>query len=91
MLFYKNISNAKKTFHGVTFLPNETKAVKGYINSSDFIRVSSMPKEPPKRVESTKNQAEHPTKVAKKAAVAGPAKETIESIGGELDGTDSNK
>jgi len=36
---YKNLSHAIKTFYGVTFLPNDTKRVPGYINDPNFIRV----------------------------------------------------
>lgn len=53
-MFYKNTSNCTKTFHGVTFHPGEVKEVFGYINHPKFISVSSMPKEPPKSVESAK-------------------------------------
>jgi len=57
MLIYKNISCTTKTFYGVTFRPGEVKSVPGYINDPNFIRVFSMPKEPPKRVESQKKSA----------------------------------
>lgn len=53
-MFYKNTSNAKKTFHGVTFKPGETKSVSGYINDPSFVRAKEMPKEPPKRVDCAK-------------------------------------
>lgn len=36
---YKNLSNAVKTFYGVTFLPGDVKSVPGYINNLKFIRV----------------------------------------------------
>lgn len=51
MLVYKNNSKVTKTFHGVTFKPGEVKECPGYINDVTFIRLSSMPKEPPKVVE----------------------------------------
>jgi len=36
---YKNLSNAVKTFYGVTFLPGDVKSVPGYIDNLKFIRV----------------------------------------------------
>lgn len=43
-MFYKNISYSEKTFHGVTFKPNETKEVFDYINSP-FMILSSAPED----------------------------------------------
>lgn len=53
-MLYKNISHVSKTFHGVTFKPGETKEVSKYINDPKFIRVKTVPKEPP---ESTENKS----------------------------------
>lgn len=53
-MFYKNNSDTAKTFYGITFKPGEIKEVPGYVNDKEFERVSTMPKEPPKRVESSK-------------------------------------
>ena len=52
MFIYKNISSTAKTFHGVTFQPGEVKEVPKAINHSKFIRLTTVPKEPPKRTES---------------------------------------
>lgn len=61
-MIYKNISTFRKTFHGVTFNPGETKAVPGYINDMSFIRVSSLPKEPPKGTGKANKQTSKPEK-----------------------------
>ena len=50
-MLYKNLSQISKTFHGVTFNPGETKEVSNYINDPKFIRVMSVPEEPPKSAE----------------------------------------
>lgn len=44
-MFYKNISCSVKTFHGVTFKPNETKEVSEYINNKYMILVDAPVKE----------------------------------------------
>ena len=54
-MIYKNTSIIQKTFHGITFQPGEIKEVPGYINDKSFVRVSKMPKEPPKRNDSAKS------------------------------------
>lgn len=41
MFYYKNISVTTKKFYGVTFKPGEVNSVPGYINDSNFIRVSA--------------------------------------------------
>lgn len=56
-MLYKNISLTRKTFHGVTFEPGETKEVPGYINNRGFIRVAEMPKEPPKKQTAQKQES----------------------------------
>lgn len=53
-MYYRNTSRVLKTFQGVSFKPGETKEVSQYINDPMFVRVESMPKEPPKRVNSNK-------------------------------------
>lgn len=48
MIKYLNTSVTTKTFWGVTFKPGEAKEVKGYINDPAFVRLPTMPVEPPK-------------------------------------------
>lgn len=52
MIKYKNISSYPLTFYGVTFNPNETKEVPGYINHIKMIRVdeSLRPQKPSMKV-----------------------------------------
>lgn len=57
MATYKNVSNTTKTFHGVTFKPGDIKECPGIINHSQFIRVKSVPKEPPKQAENKPKSA----------------------------------
>lgn len=57
-MLYKNTSNVKKTFHGVTFKPGEVKESPKYINDPTFERAKEMPKEPPKSVDSAKSTAQ---------------------------------
>lgn len=38
-MYYKNLSNATKTFYGVEFKPGEIHNVNGYINHDRFIVV----------------------------------------------------
>lgn len=40
-MIYKNISNCRKQFYGVSFNPGESKEVPGYVNDSKMI-VSSI-------------------------------------------------
>jgi len=54
MLVYKNISKYERTIRGITFKPGEIKEVPGYLNDPWFVRLSSMPVEPPKAVETIK-------------------------------------
>ena len=61
-MIYKNISTFRKTFHGVTFNPGEIKSVPGYINDMSFIRVSSLPKEPPQGNEKANKKISKPEK-----------------------------
>lgn len=61
-MLYKNNALTAKTFYGVTFKPGDVKDVPGYINDVHFVRVSSMPKEPPKRVESVDKPAPRSTR-----------------------------
>lgn len=57
-MLYKNTSNVKKTFHGVTFKPGEIKDSPKYINDPEFERANEMPKEPPRSVDSAKSTAQ---------------------------------
>ena len=41
-MVYKNISNSKKVFYGVTFKPGDIKEVPGYVNDKQMI-VSTLP------------------------------------------------
>lgn len=82
-MLYKNISQTPKTFHGVTINPGEIKNVPGYINHRGFIRVSEMPQEPPKRVESKKQTA--PKQESSKQESKNNKKEET------VNGSDSNK
>ena len=100
MLLYKNTSNAVKTFHGVTFQPGDIKEVSGYINDIHFIRVNSIPQEPPKSVDSAdkpaQKSAKSSTKQEKKPAKVEDKPEPAENINTtveqeeNVDGTDSN-
>ena len=42
-MIYQNLSGVTKTFHGVTFEPNDVKEVSGYISSPNFIPVAKLP------------------------------------------------
>ena len=59
-MIYRNNSSVTKTFYGVVFHPGDVKAVPGYINDLYFVPVKSMPKEPPKRVESVQKSESQP-------------------------------
>lgn len=65
-MVYKNISNSKKQFYGVTFKPGETKEVPGYVNDKHMI-ASTLPtvaKIDAKPVKSTKSTSlDKPVKV----------------------------
>lgn len=91
-MIYKNISSSVKTFHGVTFKPGEIKEVPGYINSKYFIRVNSMPQEPPRSVESVEKPSRSKTKKDTKDLAAPESTELVELIKEEssVNGTDSN-
>lgn len=65
ILRYKNTSRVTKTFYGVTFKPNETKDVSGYINDPKFIRVTDSVT--PKKTESVTKSVT--TKTEQKAEV----------------------
>lgn len=39
-MFYRNISNYTKVFYGITFKPGHIEEVPGYINDSDFVKVT---------------------------------------------------
>lgn len=42
-LIYKNVGRIPKTFHGVTFKPNEAKEVTEFINDAQMIKLDSLP------------------------------------------------
>ena len=48
MIKYKNISSFPLAFYGVTFNPNETKEVPGFINHVKMIRVTETVRVQPK-------------------------------------------
>ena len=50
MIIYKNISSYPLTFYGVTFNPNESKEVPGYINHTKMVRVTEKVSPKPKAV-----------------------------------------
>lgn len=91
-MIYKNISNSTKTFHGVTFRPGEIKEVPRCINNRYFIRLNSMPKEPPVSIESPTGKSKR-----RKTAVSDEPVEIIEKSSEileeekEINGTDSNQ
>lgn len=90
-MFYKNISNYTKTFHGVTFHPREIKEVPKYINHPKFVSVSSMPKEPPRSVELTKKVG-RPKKVIDEASKPEAENSQVNQEQEEvLDGADCDK
>ena len=68
MLRYKNISNKPLTFYGVTFNPNETKEVSGYINHVKMIRVleTSDAKKPKEIITSLKQESPKVEKQSKR-------------------------
>ena len=69
MITYKNISNSKKTFYGITFLPKDVKEVPGYINATGMIKVGN--------VDDVKQQ------VQKKRGTRKPATDEVKSIKAE--------
>ena len=50
MIKYKNISSYPLTFYGVTFNPNEIKAVPGFINHPKMLRVQEPVVSKPKAI-----------------------------------------
>ena len=66
-MIYKNLSAFTKIYHGVTFKPNETKEVKGYINDPEFVTVDALPvKKATEPVSKPAEPAQKPVKVAAK-------------------------
>ena len=63
-MFYTNRSTVKKTFHGVTFKPGETKEVFGVINDPKMA-LSSTRQEPPKRGRRSNSKSEAKAEVVK--------------------------
>ena len=54
-MYYKNISNAIKTFYGVRIAPGEIQDIPGTVNDISLIRVNGaslkrVPEEPPRQV-----------------------------------------
>lgn len=65
-MVYKNISNSKKQFYGVTFKPGDVKEVPGYVNDIHMIASTLPPvvKTDAKPVKSTKStNLDKPVKV----------------------------
>ncbi len=63
-MFYTNRSSVRKTFHGVTFKPGETKEVFGVVNDPKMA-LSSTRQEPPKRGRRSNSKSEAKTEVVK--------------------------
>lgn len=66
-MFYKNISNYTKVFYGITFKPGHIEEVPGYINDSDFVKVTEKDykdQSSTKKSESTKVTSKTETKSA---------------------------
>ena len=61
MIYYKNLSNTVKTFHGVVFAPQAIEGVSGYINDSKMLKVD---KPEPKVIETPKVEEKKPAKSA---------------------------
>lgn len=85
MIAYKNLSSITKTFYGVTFKPGETHQVPGYINSPQFIKVNSVPEEPPKAAGDKKT-----SKTEAKSDPKSPAPKTSNKEE-KIDGTNSDQ
>lgn len=88
-MFYKNISNATKTFYGITFKPGDIKEVPGYINTGDFIAVAPPEKPSPvvaKAAPEPKNEPE-----VKKEPAKATTKSKNETKEENVDGTDNNQ
>ena len=66
MIYYKNLSNTVKTFHGVVFAPQAIEGVSGYINDSKMVRVE---KPEPKVIEKPKAEEKKPEKSTAKVEV----------------------
>lgn len=78
-MFYKNISIATKTFHGVTLKPGEIKNVPGYINDKGFVRCEA-PKAP---VKSSAKPSVEATKPATQSTKSTKIEKKEESVNGE--------
>lgn len=66
-MFYKNISNYTKVFYGITFKPGHIEEVPGYVNDSDFVKVTEKDykdQSSTKKSESTKVTSKTETKSA---------------------------
>ncbi|MCM1286649.1 MAG: hypothetical protein NC227_10915 [Bacteroides sp.] len=81
-MIYKNLSNATKTFYGVTFKPGEECEVPGYVNDPKFIRLKEFTQKPVEIPEFVEQSAEIQTVSIKKLGRA--KKEVI------TDGTNSS-
>lgn len=66
-MYYKNLSNVAKTFHGVTFNPGEVKEVQSYINDSLMVVVPAEFVKKPLKVDSKAEAKVEPKKEEKKA------------------------
>lgn len=63
-LIYKNVGRIPKTFHGVTFKPNEAKEVTAFINDSQMIKLDSLPATKQSATKSTEKPASDNNKSA---------------------------
>lgn len=94
-MFYRNISNATKTFYGITFNPGDEKEVPGYINTGDFIAIAPPEKPVPVAAKATPAKKEQekvePAKVEpeKKEPVKNTTQKT-EKKEETVDGTDNS-
>ena len=72
-MFYKNTSYSVKTFYGVTFRPNETKEVPGYINDKYMIVADA-----PVTISTKSQQKPSPEKPKKEAEKSAEVKKEAE-------------
>lgn len=78
MIYYKNTSSRKLTFHGVEFGPREIKPVPDFINTLCMVRCDK-PSEPVRRIDHVKQE---------KKAQSTPAIKVNNEQGGITDGSD---
>jgi len=84
-MFYKNIGNFPKTFHGITFNPGDIKESPHYINDISMI-ITEKPKEQTAPItKPSKSSSKQDTKASKEAKVDAPEDN---SKGGNDNGTD---